>query len=74
MNIVEENGGLRNTLAMESYDIGYEQLTDSQKQWIDQRVDQLGMCPKCGEKPTFRDASGTFYDSSAHHWKVGGKE
>lgn len=26
-------------------------------------------CPKCGEVATFKDANGTFWDSSAHSWR-----
>lgn len=69
MNIVEENGGLRNTLAMESFDIGYADCTEAQRQSIDARVDQLGVCPKCGEAPTHQTPDGTFWDSSAHYWR-----
>lgn len=31
-------------------------------------------CPVCGEKATFRDAMGVFWDSNAHHWIESFKE
>jgi hypothetical protein len=67
--MVESNGGLHNTIAMEYFDKGYRSLSTDKRDMIDRRVDELGLCPKCGEKPTYQTPDGTFWDSSAHHWR-----
>lgn len=31
-------------------------------------------CPKCGEESTFIDATGTYWDSNAHYWRLSERE
>lgn len=72
-SIVQENGGLHNTLSMGMYGVGYKAVTDGQKQVVDSRVNQLGVCPVCGEKPTYRTPDGVLWDPWAHSWIPGKK-